>query len=411
MTSTRFLIVGGGVAGLSTAWHLARAGAGGETLLAEAEPHLAAHSSALNAAILRTLSADPLSTRIALRSARFLREPPPGFADVPLVDARGFVLAAGRGRADEVESWLAAVADEAPRVERIGRAGLRARVPAFAGDVEGAWSFPEEGRIDIAALVAGFARGARRGGASLRRSARVAELLVEPGGGRVVGVRLADGEEILAGTTVIAAGGWAMRLGERAGSRVRLRPTRRHLMVTAPLEGAPRSWPVLWYLAGREAERGVAKEGGDFYCRPEGGGLLLCACEIADVDPDALAPDPDVRETIAAKVARYLPGLGDARAAHFWCGMRTLTADDRFAIGSDPDLDGLFWVAGLAGAGMVCGAEVGRIACALLSGASVEPQLAAALAPGRLATSRPLSGGPDPHGTAGTSHGAAAGSA
>jgi len=54
--------------------------------------------------------------------------------------------------------------------------------------------------------------------------------------GRVVGVACADGTRLAAGTTVLAAGAWAGALGRAAGSRVELRATRRHLMVTAQTE-------------------------------------------------------------------------------------------------------------------------------------------------------------------------------
>jgi D-arginine dehydrogenase len=372
---TSFLIVGGGVAGLATAWHLARAGHGADTVLLEADAHLGAQSSGLNAAILRTLGPDPVSTRIARRSARFLREPPAGFSDTPLVDAYGLVLAAAPAHAGDLERWAAAVPDEPAKIEPLSPARLRALAPHFAGDVGAALWLPEEGRIDIAALVAGFARGARTGGVTIRRHARVAGLL--RAGDRIVGVRLDDGESIHATVTVLAAGGWAGRIGSAAGSRVVLRPTRRHLMVTAADASVDRRWPVVWYLGARAED--------DFYCRPEGAGLLLCACDLTDVDPDRFDVDDGVRRRIAEKAARHLPGQREARAAHFWCGMRTLTADGRFAVGPDPDLPGLFWVAGLGGAGMVCGAEVGRLAAAALLGEPTDDETARALHPGRLA--------------------------
>jgi D-arginine dehydrogenase len=79
--------------------------------------------------------------------------------------------------------------------------------------------------------------------------------------------------------------------------------------------------------------------------------------------------------------------LANAGAAHFWSGVRTLTPDGRFAIGSDPDLPGLFWVAGLGGAGMCCSAAIGRMAADMLLRAPIEDALVSALSPARLAQS------------------------
>jgi D-arginine dehydrogenase len=370
MQRAEILIVGGGVAGLATAWQLGQSGRGDGVVLVEREAQLASHSSALNAAILRCLCGDAISTAIAARSARFLHEPPAGFCDVPLVDDRGLVLAAAPEMASALSDWVKGHG-AALRVEELSQARLSALAPAFEGDVAAAYLFPDEGRIDIAALLEGFTRGARRAGVTLRRECAVESLLTR--GGRVIGARLESGERVLAETTVIAAGGWAARLGRGAGSHVVMRPTRRHLMVTEVDRAIDSGWPIVWLLGDEE-----------FYCRPESGGMLLCNCEIHDVDPDRCLPEPEIRSAIAQKVTRLMPGLADAGAAHFWCGIRTLTADGRFAIGPDPDVAGLFWVAGLGGAGMSCSAELGRIASELLQGRALEPELAEALAPERL---------------------------
>ena len=65
-------------------------------------------------------------------------------------------------------------------------------------------------------------------------------------GDAVTGVELEDGATLEAETTVLAAGGWAGRLGVAAGARVALRPTRRHLLVTASDPEVDRTWPVVW---------------------------------------------------------------------------------------------------------------------------------------------------------------------
>lgn len=362
------LIIGGGIAGLATAWHLARRGCR-DVLLLEREANPGTQSSGQNAAILRTLDSDPLITSVAQRAAAFLRRPPPGFTDVPLVHPSGMILMGQGSSADELRRWMSYA--EPGTVEELTPERLHEIAPHLSED----WSFaiymPYEGRMDIAALIDGFARGARRGGVEIRTRATVGELLRS--GDAVTGVRLVGGEELRATRTVLAAGGWAGRLGAAAGSRVALRPTRRHLMTTAPGRSVQRRWPVAWYLSH------------DFYCCPESGGLLLSACDQVDVDPEHCVVDPQIREQIAEKAIHLLPSHADARERNLWCGMRTLTEDGRFAVGPDPDVAGLFWVAGLGGHGMVCGPEVGRLAAALLCGETPQDGAAPALDPARLA--------------------------
>jgi len=360
-------IVGGGVAGLATAWWLCRE-PGVRVTLFERDPQLATRSSALNAAILRTLDPDPETTALCERSSDFLRHPPAGFAEHPLVDPVGLVLTAAEGpAAEELAGWVAHCRP-ASEATALDPAELRERAPFYRGEGHRAWWFPHEGRLDVALLCDAFARGARAGGAELRTGAAgtVAALHVE--GGAVRGVRLADDALVQADVVVLAAGGWAGALGRAAGSAVDLTPTRRHLVVTAPTESVDPRWPVVW------------RHGDAFYCRPESGGLLVCGCDQTVVDdPDRLERDPAVLETVAAKTAQNVPALADAGAAHWWCGLRTMTASGRFAVGPDPAVAGLFWVAGLGGHGMTAGPEAGRLAAALLRGR--EPAGAAALEP------------------------------
>jgi D-arginine dehydrogenase len=365
------LIIGGGVAGLATAWHLAQRGCR-DVLLLEQEASVGTQSSGRNAAILRTLGSDPLTTAVAQRAAAFLRQPPPGFSQVPLVDPCGLVLMGDGASADELRRWMGYA--EPGTVEMLTRERLHEIAPHLADDWSFALYIPHEGRLDIAALIDGFARGARQGGVQMRTRTTVRNLLCS--GDKVVGVQLEDGEEISAFRTVIAAGGWAGRLGATAGSQVALRPTRRHLMTTAPERNVDRRWPVAWYL---EQE---------FYCCPESGGLMLSACDQIEVDPDRCTIDPQIREHIAEKATCLIPSHADAGERNLWCGMRTLTEDGRFAVGPDPDVAGLFWVAGLGGHGMVCGPEVGRLAAALLSGETPQDEALRAMDPARLVTAR-----------------------
>jgi D-arginine dehydrogenase len=372
LADERILIVGGGVAGLAAAWSLARRGAR-QVVLVEREHALATHSSRKNAAILRTATDDLVIEELARRGGEFLRKPPPGFSERPLLDACGVLIATAE-RASEPPAWEQRALGDGRAVE-IDRARLASIAPHFAaGDLRCAW-FPDEGRIDIDALLEGFERGARASGVAIETVADVTALLCSSTA--VTGARLSDGREIRAEKTLIAAGGWAGRLAAAAGSRVRLRPTRRHLVVTAPDSRVDPRWPVVW------------AESDGFYARPEAGGLMLCACDEVDAEPDSTEVVAAVRDLALAKGRRWLAGVDLARAARCWSGVRTMTSDGRFAIGPDPDVRGLHWAAGLGGHGMLCAPVVGEIAAAgLLEEEPVAGAAADACDPARLALGR-----------------------
>jgi len=368
MDGERIVLVGGGIGGLATAWFLARRG-GREVVLLERERELGAHSSGKNAGIQLTWAREEATMLLALETARFLSDPPPGFAPRALADRRGLVLLAADPASPALAPWAAR--KEPGALERVARAGLRRLLPDYEGGAQGALWVRDEGCIDTALLIEAFARGARAAGASIRTGARVEGFLRD--GDALCGVRLAGGEELCAATTALASGGWAGALGRAAGSRLALRPTRRHILVTGPDPRVDPDGPILW------------SEPDAYYARPESGGLLISACDQTDVEPDACSADESVRELVAEKTARLLPRHADAEAAHFWAGLRTFAADADFLIGPDPDVPGLFWVAALGGHGMSCSAGIGRLAAELLLGAAADDPLAPLVAPARRA--------------------------
>ena len=166
-----------------------------------------------------------------------------------------------------------------------------------------------------------------------------------------------NGGVVRAKVLVNASGAWANVVARLAGAtELPLKPCRRHLFVSPPLAWVDRSWPFVWDVSH------------DIYFRPEGDGLLLCACDQTELAPGDPPVDESVKEMLAEKIDRYMPALVDVSIAKGWAGIRTLTPDGRFVIGWDPQVDNFFWVAGLGGHGMTTSAAVGELAAQLLIG-------------------------------------------
>jgi D-arginine dehydrogenase len=363
MGNERIVIVGGGIAGLSTAWFLARAGAR-DVVLVEREPALARHATAQNAAILRTAGDDPALVRLAVRSARFLTDPPAGF-DQPLLERCGMVLMQRAGAGEPVCDHASG------RPERMSPARLCESAPTLAANRGTAWWLPSEGRVNLAALVSGFERGGRDAGVHhmLGRAVRA----MRPDGR---GVELDDGTTIESDHVVIAAGAWAASLARSAGSRVELRPTRRHLMVTRADPRIDPSGPIVW------------SDVDDVYARPENGGLMLCPCDEEAIDPDSLCVSVEALALAQRKCVTAFDGFEPRPPARAWAGLRTHAADRRFVLGRDPDVPGLVWAAGLGGHGITCAAAVGEIAAAAVLGREMPSELVEPFSPARFAPSR-----------------------
>lgn len=367
MSEHSVLIIGGGIAGAATAWHLAERGAK-DVVLLEREQDFGAHATSQNAAILRTFTECAATTALAHETAALLADPPQGFSDLPLLDPKGLILQLGTDARSQLLEWRDTKPDPSA-VQELSAAELSDRFPWYSGPTDGAWWVADEGELDVAALLEAYLRGARAGGVELRTGAEVASFLNEDG--PVRGVRLSDGETLHADHTVICAGGWSGPLATLSGSHLHFEPHRRHLMVTSHDDRIDPRWPVLWSSA----------EG--FYARPESGGMLLCACDHEAVDPNECSVDPLMTERIAEKSARLMPRITDSGCASIWAGMRTFTVDDGFLIGPDPDVAGLHWVAALGGHGITCSSGAGRLAAAHLLGDAPDDDTARALDPRR----------------------------
>lgn len=363
---TRWVIVGAGFAGASTARALARAGLG-PGLILEQEPSFGVHASGRNAALVKVSESDPVIANLARRTLDTVRSLESGLN--PIIRPTGGLTLAGDGGAHELESLHHA----------LNRTGLSSRLLS-AAQARGEWPFLEmtdfrialwcadDGVADIHALLQRYLEEAREGAFRLRTNTRVEELVLE--GGRAVGVR--DGaEEIRADAVIDASGAWAGRLRGPLAP-LPLTPFRRHLFVSAPLDFVRPDLPFTWI------------EDAALYFRPEGGGLLLSPCDETAMAPGTPPTDPAAMELLAEKLARVAPPLADLAIRRSWACLRTFARDRRPLIGPDPRIPNLFHVSALGGFGMTCSAAIGELAADLLRGRSVEWTDTAAVAPARL---------------------------
>ncbi len=368
MRGSKIVIVGAGFAGAATAAALVARGVDEITIL-EAEPLYGAHASGKNAAMARRVIEDPLMSRLATDGVAGI---------VALGQRRGLALLRAVGgmiigsEADVARLWRGGepVPALAAEMTRLSRGEAAARVPALRGaSAEAALATAGCGVVDIHALLTAQLDEAREGGARLRLGCPLTGVRRERG--RVVAAETASGA-IACDTLVIASGFSANRTAALAGATaLPFRPVRRHLFTTEALAEIDPAWPFVW-----DVSAGV-------YFRPEGRGLLMCACDQTPWPAQAPTVDPAERERLAERFSEHVPALRDARPSHGWACVRQLTPDGRFVIGADPAVEGVFWVSGLGGHGMTTSAAVGALAAAgILDGAVPEP-FGAAFSPGR----------------------------
>lgn len=352
--SARYLIVGGGLAGMSTAWGLTLMGES-DVVVLEKEDFPGMHSSGRNAAMIRQVVPEADQLPLTLAGAKFFSGEAPGWEQLPPFRPDGGFLVAGKNCWPELQQHAEAARAAGVQLELCDPERIAVAVPCTReGEIEGGVYCRGDGVTDTDGLIRGYWAAARAAGARLITSCELRDIAVSNERVRAARTSLGDIEtEFL----VNAAGPWAGMIGKMAGAvAVELTPLRRHLYYTGELDWADQRWPFVW-----DVER-------DVYFRPESGGLLLSACDECPVEPALPTVDQDIQDLLAEKLSVAFPRLLDVPIARSWAGLRTFAPDRSFMLGRDPVLDGFYWVAALGGHGVTTSPAVGRIAAGDLSG-------------------------------------------
>lgn len=338
MADADFLIIGGGVAGLSAAARLVRHG---KAVVLEAEDALGYHSSGRSVSFSHYGIGNAAVRGLTAWSRSFFEEPPAGFCATPLcrtVPTLYFATEDSRPALDALEAEMARFTGQA---RRIGPAEIASLCPALRTGPGGAVAAildPTGLKLDADALLQSLARAVRAGGGAVLNGRRVAS--IERRGG-TWSVGAGTGEAWTAPVLIDAAGAWADRVASLAGvAPLGLRPMRRTIIVVDPPPGLDISaWPFTHSVAG------------DFYMLAEAGQLLVSPVdEVADDPCDAAPEDYDV--ALAAYGLELHTDLKVARIAHRWAGLRSFVADRVPTAGFDPEAPGFFWLAGQGGYGL-----------------------------------------------------------
>lgn len=348
-----FIIIGGGIAGLSAAARLAQHG---RVVVLEAEDAVGYHSSGRSAAFYHFGLGNPLVRGLTAWSRPFFDAPPPGFTETPLATPKPALFIA----TDAMLTELDALGEEMWRftntVEAADAAAMRALCPLLKFGEGGivAGLVDHGGRsLDADALLQGFARQARSRG-TVRVRHRIARL-EQSGSGWTATTEA--GDSYSAPIVVNAAGAWADHVAALAGiAPIGLQPRRRTIIVFDPPEGVDvRNWPFI-------------KTPGDvFYILPQGNRLLACPNDETDTPPcDAQPEDYDI--ALAAHLVEEFTTLPPPRLTGRWAGLRSFVKDRMPVAGFAPDAPGFFWLAGQGGFGLQTSPAMSALAEALVTG-------------------------------------------
>src|SRR5712691_1092978 len=356
MTHARVVIIGGGIAGCSVAYHLVKLGWRDVVLLERKQ--LTSGTTWHAAGLIGRLRTSRTMARLVRYSAELYArlEAETGVStNWKQVGSLGVAR-----RAERMTQFRRAVAlGRYAGIEAhiVDRDEIRRRWPLCrVDDLEGSIWIPHDGRVIPADTTQALAAGARAGGARILEDTRVSEVITRDG--VVAGVGTAGGGEIACEIVVNCAGMWARELGALNGVTVPVFPVEHFYAVTRPIEGVSPNLPVL-----RDYD-------GHIYVREEVGGLLVGGFEPVAKPWQAHVPDDFAFGTLKEDWEQFrilmengvqrIPKLEEAQIQLLLDGPESFTPDGGFILGEAPGLRGYFIAAGFNSGGIAYSGGAGR---------------------------------------------------
>ncbi|MBL4629584.1 MAG: FAD-binding oxidoreductase, partial [Roseicyclus sp.] len=336
----RVVIVGGGIAGCSVAYHLTKLGWTDVVLLER--KRLTSGTTWHAAGLIAQLRATKNMTRLARYSQELY-----GKLEAETGVSTGFrrcgsiTMALTEHRAEEIRRQASMARSFGVEVEEIDAAEVLRHYPHVNTDgMTAAVWLPLDGQGDPTNIALSMAKGARIGGAKVLENVKVTG--VSQTDAKVTGVTWeADGEtgEIRTDTIVNCAGMWARDFGEMAGVNVPLHACEHFYIVTENI-------PELKQLPVLRVPDECA------YYKEDAGKMLLGAFEPVakpwgpipeGFEFDQLPEDFDHFEPILEAACERMPILAEAGIHTFFNGPESFTPDDAYHLGPAPEVDG-YWV-------------------------------------------------------------------
>jgi sarcosine oxidase subunit beta len=352
------VIIGGGVTGASTAYHLARRGVR-DVVLVERQ-FLAAGMTGKSSACVRQHYSTPETCRMVLQSLRFFErfEEHTGGRTAGFTRT-GYLLGVDDRLRQAMEASVALQQAQGIDSRLISPKEMQAIEPRLAIEdfTAGCWE-PHAGHADPAQTTTGFAAAARDAGVRVLEQAEVTGLTLD--GDRVAGVETSRGA-IATRRVVNAAGTWADRIGRLAGVDLPLTICRHKIALVAWPDEARGPHPMVYDFTT------------NIYTRPETGDMILVGPLDSEEREDRADPDAyreglnlDERTDLLARAATRFPVLEHGHVARHYAGCFDV-APDWHPILDEVGPAGFYVACGFSGHGFKLSPAVGDMMAALVA--------------------------------------------
>lgn len=340
------VIIGGGVVGLSTAYHLASSGVSDVVLLEKDE--FGSGSTSKAAGGVRAQFSDTVNIELGARSLRTFETFAETFGQeidlrqvgyLFLLEEPEHVAAFQRNVALQNELGVPS------RMIEVAEAKAMSPLISTEGLIAAAYS-PTDGHCTPESVVAGYATAARRAGARLVRKCAVTAL--GSTGGTLTEV-VTDRGTVATDTVICAAGAWSKELGAMVGVDLPVVPLRRQILTTEPIPGLPAHLPFTIDFST------------SFYFHGEGPGLLLGMSYPDETAGFKLGQSDEWLSGLGSAIERRAPAISEVGIGAGWAGLYEMTPDHNALVGESEDVSRFLYATGFSGHGFLMGPAIGEV--------------------------------------------------
>ncbi len=345
------VIIGGGIIGVSIAYHLALKKAGKILLLEKGQ--LGEGSTSRCVGGIRTQFSTEINILFSLESLEVFERFEEKFGINPEFKRIGYLfLATTESEMGVFETNIKLQKKFGIPVELLNPDEIKSRWPYLrVDDILGGTFCSCDGYAGPSEVLSGFVSGAKRAGVRIYEGSEVVGISITKGKVKGVKTRL---EEISTPIVVNAGGPFASSIGEMAGVKIPVKTLRRQIFITAPFHLTDQTIPLTI-----DFHRG-------WYFRQEVDGLLLSG--PLDSEPSFnLSIDYEAMAEASENAMYRVPGLENARIARGWAGLYEISPDNHAILGKVPEVEGFILANGFSGHGFQHSPAVGKVIAELIT--------------------------------------------
>ena len=358
-TNAKVVVIGGGVAGCSVAYHLAKYG-WKDTILLERD-QLTSGTTWHAAGLVGQLGASATITKLRKYSLQLYKEleKKTGLS-TGLKQNGAITIASSKERLQELLRQATAAQLFDVNVEAVSKERIKELYPVIHDkDILGGVYMPEDGQADPIGVTNVLAKAAKMEGAQIFEKTPVTKILIK--NKKIIGVET-DFGKIDCEYVVLATGMWSRQIGEDIGVSVPLYPNEHFYIITEPIRDLPKNLPVL-----RDYNSCL-------YLKEDAGKMLVGifepnakpAFKDKGVVPEDFSfgefPDDfDHFEPYLEKSFQRLPLLETAGIRKFFSGPESFTPDTQYLLGETPEVNNLFTCCGFNSIGIASSGGAGRV--------------------------------------------------